>query len=155
MILLDVQMPGINGFETARLIKSRERTKYIPIIFLTAISKDEEYVFEGYSVGAVDYMSKPFQPDILRSKVSVFVDLYQKQRQLAAQAAPARARASGASWSCATCARSTSPRRASRRSSARRWTRSSPSTPTARISLFNAAAERMFGTKEERAVGAT
>src|SRR3954468_10977771 len=86
MILLDVQMPGINGFETARLIKSRERTKYIPIIFLTAISKDEEYVFEGYSVGAVDYMTKPFQPDILRSKVSVFVDLYQKQRQLASQA---------------------------------------------------------------------
>ncbi|HEY2064345.1 MAG TPA: response regulator, partial [Gemmatimonadaceae bacterium] len=85
MILLDVQMPGINGFETARLIKSRERTKYIPIIFLTAISKDEEYVFEGYSVGAVDYISKPFQPDVLRSKVSVFVDLYQKQRQLAAQ----------------------------------------------------------------------
>ena len=85
MILLDVQMPGINGFETARLIKSRERTKYIPIIFLTAISKDEEYIFEGYSVGAVDYMSKPFQPDILRSKVNVFVDLYQKQRQLAAQ----------------------------------------------------------------------
>ncbi len=85
MILLDVQMPGINGFETARLIKSRERTRYIPIIFLTAISKDEEYVFEGYSVGAVDYMSKPFQPDILRSKVAVFVDLYQKQRQIAAQ----------------------------------------------------------------------
>ncbi|MDQ2665765.1 MAG: response regulator [Gemmatimonadota bacterium] len=85
MILLDVQMPGINGFETAKLIKSRERTKYIPIIFLTAISKDEEYVFEGYSAGAVDYMAKPFNPDILRSKVSVFVDLYQKQRQLTAQ----------------------------------------------------------------------
>ena len=86
VILLDVQMPGIDGFETARLIKSRERTRYIPIIFLTAISKDEEYVFEGYSVGAVDYMTKPFKPDILRSKVSVFVDLYQKQRQLSAQA---------------------------------------------------------------------
>jgi PAS domain S-box-containing protein len=85
MILLDVQMPGINGFETAKLIKSRERTKFIPIIFLTAISKDEEYIFEGYSAGAVDYMAKPFNPDILRSKVSVFVDLYQKQRQLAAQ----------------------------------------------------------------------
>ena len=85
MILLDVQMPGINGFETARLIKSRERTRYVPIIFLTAISKDEGYVFEGYSVGAVDYLSKPFQPDVLRSKVSVFVDLYQKQQQLAAQ----------------------------------------------------------------------
>ena len=86
MILLDVQMPGIDGFETARLVKSRERTRYIPIIFLTAISKDEAYVFEGYSVGAVDYMTKPFQPDILRSKVSVFVDLYQKQRQIATQA---------------------------------------------------------------------
>jgi len=86
VILLDVQMPGIDGFETARLIKSRERTRYIPIIFLTAISKDEEYVFEGYSVGAVDYMTKPFKPDILRSKVSVFVDLYQKQRQLSMQA---------------------------------------------------------------------
>jgi CheY-like chemotaxis protein len=79
VILLDVQMPGINGFETARIIKSRERTRYIPIIFLTAISKEEEYVFEGYSVGAVDYLAKPFQPDILRSKVNVFVDLYLKQ----------------------------------------------------------------------------
>jgi PAS domain S-box-containing protein len=85
VILLDVQMPGINGFETARIIKSRERTKYIPIIFLTAISKEEEYVFEGYQVGAVDYLAKPFKPDILRSKVGVFVELYQKQRQLAAQ----------------------------------------------------------------------
>jgi PAS domain S-box-containing protein len=85
VILLDVQMPGINGFETARLIKARERTRYIPIIFLTAISKDEEYVFEGYSVGAVDYLAKPFQPDILRSKVNVFVDLYLKQKQLSTQ----------------------------------------------------------------------
>ncbi len=85
VILLDVQMPGMNGFETARIIKSRERSRLIPIIFLTAISKEEEYVFEGYSVGAVDYLAKPFQPDILRSKVSVFVDLYQKQRQIAEQ----------------------------------------------------------------------
>ena len=82
VILLDVQMPGINGFETAKLIKSRERSRFIPIIFLTAINKEDAYVFEGYSVGAVDYLFKPFQPDILRSKVSVFVDLYQKQRQL-------------------------------------------------------------------------
>ena len=73
VILLDVQMPGMNGFETAQMIKSRERTKFIPIIFLTAISKEEEYVFQGYSVGAVDYMFKPFQPAILRSKVQVFV----------------------------------------------------------------------------------
>ena len=82
VILLDVQMPGMNGFDTARLIKARERSRHIPIIFLTAISKDEAYVFEGYSVGAVDYMFKPFQPDILRSKVAVFVDLYRKQEQI-------------------------------------------------------------------------
>jgi PAS domain S-box-containing protein len=85
VILLDVQMPGLNGFETAELIKSRERTRYVPIIFLTAISKDEAYVYRGYSVGAVDYMSKPFEPDVLRSKVAVFVDLYRKQRQLKEQ----------------------------------------------------------------------
>lgn len=87
LILLDVQMPGMNGFETARLIKSRERTKYIPIIFLTAISKEEAYVFEGYSVGAVDYLFKPFQPEILRSKVAAFVDLYVRQRNVAAKEA--------------------------------------------------------------------
>jgi PAS domain S-box-containing protein len=85
VILLDVQMPHMNGFEAARLIKARERTRFTPIIFLTAISKEEEYVFRGYSVGAVDYLFKPFQPDILRSKVSVFVDLYLKQRQLKQQ----------------------------------------------------------------------
>jgi len=85
VILLDVQMPGMNGFDTARLIKARERSRHIPIIFLTAISKEEAYVFEGYSVGAVDYMFKPFQPDILRSKVSVFVDLYRKQEQIKLQ----------------------------------------------------------------------
>ena len=84
-ILLDVQMPGLSGFETARIIKSRERSRAIPIIFLTAISKDEEYVFRGYEVGAVDYMFKPFNPDVLRSKVSVFVDLYRKQEQLRRQ----------------------------------------------------------------------
>ena len=87
LILLDVQMPGMNGFETARIIKSRERTKYIPIIFLTAISKEEAYVFEGYSVGAVDYLFKPFQPEILRSKVAAFVDLYVRQRNVAAKEA--------------------------------------------------------------------
>ena len=85
VVLLDVQMPGMNGFETAQLIKSRERTRHIPIIFLTAISKEEDYVFRGYQVGAVDYMSKPFQPDVLRAKVAVFVDLHLKQKRLAEQ----------------------------------------------------------------------
>jgi PAS domain S-box-containing protein len=84
-ILLDVQMPGMNGFETAELIKARERTRFTPIIFLTAISKEDEYVFKGYSVGAVDYIFKPFQPSILRSKVQVFVDLYVQQRRIAEQ----------------------------------------------------------------------
>ncbi|MFL5538212.1 MAG: ATP-binding protein [Longimicrobiaceae bacterium] len=84
-ILLDVQMPGMNGFETAELIKGRERSRFTPIVFLTAISKEDEFVFQGYSVGAVDYMFKPFNPDILRSKVSVFVDLYLKTEQLRQQ----------------------------------------------------------------------
>jgi len=85
VILLDVQMPLMNGFETANLIKSRERSRHTPIIFLTAISKEEEYVFEGYSVGAVDYMFKPFNPVILRSKVEVLVDLYLKSQQVQRQ----------------------------------------------------------------------
>jgi len=84
-ILLDVQMPELDGFETASLIKQRERSKYIPIIFLTAISKDERHVFRGYSAGAVDYMFKPFEPEVLRSKVSVFIDLHRKTEELKRQ----------------------------------------------------------------------
>jgi PAS domain S-box-containing protein len=86
VILLDVQMPIMDGFETAMLIKQRERTKYIPIIFVTAISKDEEHVFRGYSAGAVDYVFKPFSPEVLRSKVAVFIELHEKTRQLRQQA---------------------------------------------------------------------
>jgi PAS domain S-box-containing protein len=85
VVLLDVQMPGMNGFETASTIKSRERSRHLPIIFLTAINKDEEYVFEGYSHGAVDYLFKPFNPAILRSKVAVFVDLFLKNQQIRRQ----------------------------------------------------------------------
>ncbi|HXH87087.1 MAG TPA: ATP-binding protein [Gaiellaceae bacterium] len=77
LILLDVQMPGLDGFQTAKLIKQRERTRGVPIIFLTAISKDAENVFRGYETGAVDYLLKPFDPDVLRAKVSVFIDLWQ------------------------------------------------------------------------------
>jgi PAS domain S-box-containing protein len=86
VILLDVQMPGLDGFETAALIKQREKTRAVPIIFLTAISKDEAHVFRGYSTGAVDYMLKPFEPEILRSKVAVFVELHRKTEQLRQQA---------------------------------------------------------------------
>ncbi|HSO02028.1 MAG TPA: response regulator, partial [Gaiellaceae bacterium] len=81
-ILLDVQMPGMDGFQTAELIKGRERTRHVPILFLTAISKDAEHVFRGYSSGAVDYLMKPFDPQILRAKVSVFIDLWQKTVEL-------------------------------------------------------------------------
>jgi PAS domain S-box-containing protein len=77
-ILLDVQMPGLDGFETAELIKGRERSRHIPILFLTAISKDAEHVFRGYGTGAVDYLMKPFDPHILRAKVAVFIELWQK-----------------------------------------------------------------------------
>jgi PAS domain S-box-containing protein len=78
LIIMDVQMPGMDGFQTASLIKMRDRSRHIPIIFLTAISKDAAHIFEGYAHGAVDYLLKPFDPQILRSKVSVFVDLWQR-----------------------------------------------------------------------------
>ena len=84
-ILLDVQMPELDGFETARLIKQRTRTSHIPIIFITAISKDAGHVFRGYSTGAVDYIFKPFDPEVLRSKVSVFIELWEKTEQLQRQ----------------------------------------------------------------------
>ena len=86
VILLDVQMPEMNGFDVAQIIKSREKSRFIPIIFLSAINKEDSYVFKGYSMGAVDYVFKPFNPDVLRSKVAVFVDLYLKQEQLKDQA---------------------------------------------------------------------
>jgi CheY-like chemotaxis protein len=78
VILLDVQMPDLDGFEVAEVIKQRERTSLIPIIFLTALSKEERHVFRGYEVGAVDYVFKPFDPEILRAKVAVFVELWEK-----------------------------------------------------------------------------
>jgi PAS domain S-box-containing protein len=81
-ILLDVQMPGLDGFQTAALIRAHPRTKAIPILFLTAYSKEPAHVFRGYRTGAVDYMVKPFDPDVLRSKVSVFVDLWVAREQV-------------------------------------------------------------------------
>ncbi|MEK4512738.1 hybrid sensor histidine kinase/response regulator [Paenibacillus anaericanus] len=76
VIVLDVQMPGINGIETAKLIKARDKTKDIPIIFISANSKDVEHLFAGYSAGGIDYMVKPFIPQILRSKIEGFVNMY-------------------------------------------------------------------------------
>jgi PAS domain S-box-containing protein len=152
VILLDVQMPGMNGFETAQLIKSRERSKLTPIIFLTAISKDEQFVYAGYEVGAVDYMFKPFNPDVLRSKVAVFVDLYLKTEQLKEQESRLRESELRALEL---------QHRAQLSESEARMAEIVGSALEAiitfgddrRISLFNAAAERTFGVGAERAMG--
>ena len=85
LILMDVQMPNLNGFETASLIYEREKLKHIPIIFITANNYGDENIFKGYRAGAVDYIYKPVNPELLRAKVSVFVDLYKKNHQLLAQ----------------------------------------------------------------------
>lgn len=82
LILMDVQMPDMNGLETATIIYERDKLKGIPIIFITAYSNDEEYIFKGYKMGAVDYIYKPINPELLRAKVSVFVELYRKNDQL-------------------------------------------------------------------------
>ncbi|MBT2764938.1 response regulator [Paenibacillus sp. ISL-20] len=85
VIVLDVQMPGMDGIETARLIKARDKTKDIPIIFISANSKDAEHLFAGYSAGAIDYMVKPFIPQILKSKIEGFVDMYRTNKRLKIQ----------------------------------------------------------------------
>lgn len=85
VIVLDVQMPGLDGIETAKLIKARDKTKDIPIIFISANSKEAEHLFAGYSAGAIDYMVKPFIPQILRSKIEGFVDMYLTNQRLKTQ----------------------------------------------------------------------
>ncbi|MFS0723807.1 response regulator [Paenibacillus sp. 1P07SE] len=85
VIVMDVQMPGMDGFETARLIKSREKTKEIPIIFISATSKESEHFYTGYSVGAIDYMLKPFVPQILRTKIENFVRMFISNKKLQLQ----------------------------------------------------------------------
>ena len=86
VILLDAHMPGMDGFETAGHIKQRERTRHIPVLFLTAVDYDPHLAFRGYQAGAVDYITKPFDPWVLRSKVGVFVDLWSVHARLAEQA---------------------------------------------------------------------
>ncbi|MFD9941416.1 two-component system response regulator [Nonomuraea sp. NPDC059023] len=92
LILLDVRMPGMDGFETAAHIKRRERTRNIPIIFLTVVDSAPDYAFRGYAAGAVDYLTKPFDPWVLRAKVSVFAELYNMNKRLAEQASLLRDR---------------------------------------------------------------
>jgi len=82
VILLDVFMPGLDGYETARIIRAREQTKRIPIIFLSAVNKETEHLLRGYEMGAVDYVFKPVDPLVLRSKVAVFVDLFAKTKEI-------------------------------------------------------------------------
>lgn len=82
VILLDVFMPGIDGYETAKIIRSREQTKRIPIVFLSAVNKESAHLLRGYEMGAVDYVFKPVEPLVLKSKVAVFVDLFAKTREI-------------------------------------------------------------------------
>src|SRR6185312_6486521 len=93
VILLDVTMPGMDGFETAQVIRDRNKTRGVPIIFLTAMTGNEQFILRAYERGAVDYLIKPFDPDILRAKVAVFVELYlmrERVKQLAAVEASQR-----------------------------------------------------------------
>jgi CheY-like chemotaxis protein len=82
VILLDVYMPGMDGYETAQIIRSRDQTKGIPIVFLSAVNKETEHLLRGYAMGAVDYVFKPVDPIVLRSKVAVFVDLFAKSKEI-------------------------------------------------------------------------
>lgn len=86
LVLLDVQMPGMDGFETAELMRSSEKTKNIPIIFVTAISTERKHIFKGYEKGAVDYLYKPLDLEILKSKINAFVEFFRQQRELEATA---------------------------------------------------------------------
>jgi PAS domain S-box-containing protein len=91
VILIDVVMPGMDGFELARVIKQRERSRYTPIIFLTAGESDVSVIYRGYSVGAVDYLTKPLDADVLRAKVAIFVEMFRKDRRIHEQAEALRA----------------------------------------------------------------
>ncbi|MFE9449423.1 two-component system response regulator [Streptomyces sp. NPDC006739] len=82
VVLLDIRMPGMDGFETAANIKRLDQTKDVPIIFLTGVADDSGYAFRGYATGAADYLTKPFDPWVLRAKVTVFLDLHRKTLEL-------------------------------------------------------------------------
>jgi CheY-like chemotaxis protein len=92
LALLDVQMPGMDGFELAEFMRGAMRTRHVPIIFLTAADRDSHLALRGYAAGAVDYLTKPFDPWVLRAKVSVFVELWTMTQQLAAQSDLVRTR---------------------------------------------------------------
>src|SRR5215510_1700489 len=85
LLILDIRLPGMTGFELAQMIKQRKKTADVPIIFLTAYYNEDQHVLEGYGTGAVDYLHKPVNPSILRSKVAVFAELYRKNQSLVAE----------------------------------------------------------------------
>src|SRR5215831_18274831 len=87
VILLDVEMPDMDGFQTATLIREREKSSHTPIIFLTAISKSDVHISQGYSLGGVDYIFKPFAPDVLKSKVAAFVEMFKQREEAQRQSA--------------------------------------------------------------------
>src|SRR5512142_2795136 len=82
LVLLDVQMPGMSGFEVAELMRANPKTRHLPIIFVTAGMNDAQLQFKGYELGAVDYLIKPFEPHVLQSKVRVFCELYHQRCKL-------------------------------------------------------------------------
>src|ERR1700677_4032852 len=92
VVLLDVQMPGMDGFEVARRLRGTAAGVELPIIFLTAIHRDEEYARKGYASGAADYITKPFEPDVLRARVKAFVDLFHQRERLRVQEVGERTR---------------------------------------------------------------
>jgi signal transduction histidine kinase/DNA-binding response OmpR family regulator len=92
LILLDVQMPELDGFETARLVRGNSRTRAIPIVFMTAVSREERFITRGYQSGAIDYLLKPIDPDVLRAKVAAFVELHRARQEVVRQAALLRER---------------------------------------------------------------
>ena len=85
LILLDIQMPGMDGYQTAKAIKALDRGKDVPIMMVSAIYKEDPHILQGYSAGAIDYVAKPFNPDILKAKVDIFANLYLKSRQIILQ----------------------------------------------------------------------
>ncbi|WP_432038812.1 response regulator [Streptomyces cucumeris] len=95
VVLLDVLMPGMDGFETAANIKRLDQTKDVPIILLTGTDADSDYAYRGYAIGAADFLTKPFDPWLLRTKVNVFLELHRKNRLLEAQAQQLRRRLIG------------------------------------------------------------
>ncbi|MDY7231389.1 ATP-binding protein [Hyalangium rubrum] len=164
LILLDVQMPGLDGFETAQLIKARERTRHIPLLFLTAIHRDEQYMLRGYTLGAVDYMVKPFPPEVLRAKVKSLLEMHRQGqahwRSEAVPPQPAEEATARGTQAEAVRGREWEQTRAQKSEVMRLITEQAPSAlfvvdEQGHASFMNPAAERMTGWSLEELQGRT